>query len=81
MSTAGIILVGALVLVIIVLFVILFLMYVALECRDATIDTYKHELEKTNNKLLTLSTQLEKKGLYISKIWSDSISIESLNDE
>lgn len=81
MSTPGIILVGGLVLVIIGLFVMLFLMYVALECRDVTIDTYKHELDKTNNKLMCLSAQLESKGFYISKLWSDSLTIERLKDE
>lgn len=81
MSTPGIILVGSLVLIMIVCFVFLFLMYVALECRDSTIETYKHELDKTNNKLMCLSAQLESKGFYISKLWSDSLTIERLNDE
>lgn len=78
MSTPGIILVGGLVLVIIILFVLLFLMYVALECRDNSIELYKNELDKSNNKMLVLAAQLEKHGFYITKMHSDAISIERL---
>lgn len=81
MSTPGIILVGCLVLAIIILFVLLFLMYVALECRDTTIEIYKNELDKTNNKLMCLSAQLESKGFYISNLHSDSLTIKRFNDE
>lgn len=57
-----------------------FLLYMALEVRDSTIETYREERLRLENKLLSLTSGLRDQGLEFKRFYSDSLIIGKIEE-